>query len=335
MTTSTPQPSPVIRIGISGWIYVPWRGTFYPPDLAQKNELPYASAALSSIEINGTFYGLQKPKSYASWYAQTPASFVFSLKAPRYITHIKRLKDCTGPIANFLLSGPLRLNEKLGPILWQFPPSMKFDAPLFESFLALLPHTTKAAAQMLPLCDGKLKDTWDQIDHDRPLRHAVEIRHDSFVDEKFAAMLRRHNTALVCADTAGIWPMLHDTTADFIYCRLHGAEQLYASGYTEEALDQWAAKIHTWSHGGQAPGPHISPPDQTSAPRDVYVYFDNDVKVRSPFDAARLAHKLGLRSNPLPEPPFPTVTEEPRDYWPPVKNPAPRRHKKIDKRSLS
>ncbi len=292
-----------IRVGMSGWTYVPWRGTFYPKKLVQKNELAYASSVLPSIEINGTFYGLQQPKSYAAWYEQTPKGFVFSVKGPQYITHIKRLRDVEVPIANFLLSGPLRLNEKLGPILWQFPPTMQFQPELFEAFLAQLPHSTKEAAKLLKQCDARMKGrTWAEVDRDRPMRHAVEIRHDSFANDAFVRLLRKYRVALVVADTAGKWPMLHDVTADFVYARLHGVEELYASGYTEAALDEWAKKIRAWAKGGDAPGGNrVGPAAAKRAKRDVYVYFDNDVKVRSPFDAARLAVKLGLRKKPLDE----------------------------------
>jgi uncharacterized protein YecE (DUF72 family) len=309
-----------IRVGISGWTYAPWRGTFYPKKLAQKNELRYASAMLPSIEINGTFYGLQRPKSYAAWHDQTPADFVFSVKATRFITHILRLRDVKTPIANFLLSGVLRLNEKLGPILWQFPPSMQFNPELFETFLSLLPHTTKDAAKLVKHCDARMKGrTWTEVDRDRTLRHAVEIRHDSFATEAFIRLLRKYHVALVSADTAGKWPMLHDVTADFVYVRLHGAEELYASGYTEAALDDWATKIRSWAKGGDAPRTHrIGPPAMKRAKRDVYVYFDNDIKVRSPFDAARLAMKLGLRDAPLEEAGRVDTNEVPRAQWPAV-----------------
>jgi len=308
----------MIRVGISGWTYAPWRGIFYPKKLAQKNELPYASSVLSTIEINGTFYGLQRPKSFEKWYSLTPPGFVFSVKATRFITHIRRLREVETPIANFILSGLLRLNEKLGPILWQFPPSMKFDPELFEAFLAQLPHRTKEAGNLLKHCDARMKGrTWAEVDRDRPMRHAVEIRYESFANEKFVGLLRKYRTALVTADTAGKWPMLHDVTADFVYARLHGAEELYASGYTEAALDEWAAKIRAWSRGGYAPGDNRAGPEaQRRAKRDVYVYFDNDVKVRSPFDAARLATKLGLREEPLMEADDMPTTEVPRANWP-------------------
>ena len=223
------------------------------------------------------------------------------MKAPRYITHIRRLREIEAPSANFFLSGMLRLQEKLGPILWQFPPSFQFVADVFETFLAQLPHSTAEAAKLLNHCDARVKGrTWTVIDADRPLRHAVEIRHASFVTPVFTDLLRKYRAALVSADTAGNWPMLHDVTADFVYVRMHGAEELYASGYTEEALDAWAAKIRAWSNGGDAPGAaRTGPAAPKCAKRDMYVYFDNDAKVRSPVDAARLAVKLGLRDRPI------------------------------------
>jgi uncharacterized protein YecE (DUF72 family) len=310
-----------IRVGISGWTYAPWRGTFYPKKLPQKNELAYASAMLPSIEINGTFYALQRPKSFAAWYAHTPDNFVFSVKANRFITHIRRLREVETPIANFLMSGLLRLNEKLGPILWQFPPNLKFDADLFETFLAQLPHSTRESLELRKRCDARMKGrTWAEIDRDRPMRHAVEIRHDSFTTDAFIRLLRKHRVALVMADTAGKWPMMHDVTADFIYVRLHGAEELYASGYTEPALDEWAAKIRAWSRGRDAPDTHrIGPAASKRAKRDVFVYFDNDVKVRAPFDAARLAVKLGLRDRPMEEAEQAGTYEVPRPQWPGVR----------------
>jgi uncharacterized protein YecE (DUF72 family) len=307
-----------IRVGISGWTYVPWRGTFYPKNLPQKNELAYASAMLPSIEINGTFYALQRPKSYAAWHAQTPDDFVFSVKANRFITHIRRLRQVETPIANFLLSGLLRLNEKLGPILWQFPPNLKFDSELFETFLAQLPHSTRDSLKLRKRCDARMKGrTWAEIDRDRPMRHAVEIRHVSFATEKFIRLLRKHRVALVTADTAGKWPMLHDVTADFVYVRLHGAEELYASGYTEPALEEWAAKIRAWSRSSGVPNAHrIGPAAPKRDKRDVFVYFDNDVKVRAPFDAGRLAVKLGLRDRPLEEAGPAETNEVRRPQWP-------------------
>ena len=291
----------MIRIGISGWTYKPWRGTFYPNKWPQKNELRYAAEKFTSIEINGTFYSLQSPSSYAKWFEQTPADFVFSLKAPRFITHILRLRNAEAAIANFFLSGPLRLGEKLGPILWQFPPSFTFDPDKLETFLAALPRTTRAAANLLKQTDDHIKGRcWAEIDRDRPIRHAMEIRHQSFANETFVRLLRRHNIALVIADTAGKWPMLQDITADFLYVRLHGAEELYASGYTDAGLDMWSKKIRAWSQGRDTPAAsRLGPPAKKRAKRDVYIYFDNDAKVHAPFDAANLYPRVGLKQPAL------------------------------------
>jgi uncharacterized protein YecE (DUF72 family) len=290
-----------IRTGMSGWTYVPWRGVFYPKGLPQSRELEYASSRLTSIEINGTFYGLQRPTSYAAWHEQTPADFVFSIKGSRFITHIRRLRDIQTPLANFLLSGLLRLNEKLGPILWQFPPNFKYSPDLFEAFLEMLPHSTQDATKLVKHTDERMKGRlWAETDRDRPMRHAVEIRHQSFEVLEFVRLLRKHGVALVIADTAGKWPMLHDVTGDFVYVRLHGAEELYATGYSEAALNEWASKIRVWCKGGDAAGARrIGPAARKAAKRDVFVYFDNDVKVRAPFDAARLAEILGVCENRL------------------------------------
>jgi uncharacterized protein YecE (DUF72 family) len=288
---------PDIRIGISGWTYAPWRGTFYPDDLPQKRELEYASRQLNSIEINGSFYSLQTPKSYQAWYEATPGDFVFAIKGGRYITHLRRLRDIELPLANFLASGVLALREKLGPILWQFPPNFTFDPPRFEAFFELLPHDTEAAAALASQHDAKLRPrAWARTDRKRPLRHAIEVRHASFNDPAFIALLRRHRIALVVADTAGKWPFMEDVTGDFIYVRLHGDEQIYVSGYTDEALDHWAAKVKAWSGGREpADAKRVAPPVKRGrASRDVYAYFDNDLKVRSPEDAMGLARRLGL-----------------------------------------
>ncbi len=200
-------------------------------DLAQKNELPYAASKLPIIEINGTFYSLQRPSSFQQWYEQTPENFIFSVKGPRYITHMRRLKDVATPLANFLASGVLGLKEKLGPILWQFPPQQRFDEPRFATFFEMLPHDTQAAARIARKCDERMKNrSLLKIDKKRPLRHAVEIRHESFLDEAFITLLRKHNIALVVAETARKWPMTHDVTADFVYMRLHGDKELYRAG---------------------------------------------------------------------------------------------------------
>ncbi|WP_313054458.1 DUF72 domain-containing protein [Pseudomonas lopnurensis] len=289
-----------IHIGISGWRYAPWRGDFYPNGLAQKNELRFASRAVSSIEINGSFYALQTPERYADWYADTPDGFVFSVKAPRYVTHILRLRDVQKPIANFFASGLFQLREKLGPILWQFPPSFRFDPELFEAFLRLLPHDTAAALDVAKGCEARMEGRSHlAIDRKRRMRHAVEIRNPSFVDPAFVALLRQYRVALVVADTAGKWPYYEDLTSDFVYIRLHGAEELYTSGYTDQALDEWCRRIRLWSSGSQPEDARLitpsKPPPRRS--RAVYCYFDNDVKVRAPYDARQLLRRLGLDEN--------------------------------------
>jgi uncharacterized protein YecE (DUF72 family) len=285
---------PQIRIGISGWRYAPWRGIFYPSRLRQKDELDYASRQFPSIEINGTFYSLQRPHLIESWYADTPGNFVFALKGSRYITHMKRLDDVETALANFLASGILLLKEKLGPFLWQLPRNFAFDAARIDAFLALLPRDTDAAARIARRHDHRVDDrNWIGPQPNRKLRHAIEIRHESFADPAFVTLLRRHGVALVYADGFGL-PYFEDVTADFLYLRLHGAEELYASGYSSDALDGWAARIHAWSAGREPPDRKTISPLRPAkrAARDVYVYFDNDAKVRAPFDALGLAARL-------------------------------------------
>jgi uncharacterized protein YecE (DUF72 family) len=278
---------PEIRIGISGWRYPPWRGVFYPKGLAQRRELEYASRRLTSIEINGSFYSLQRPEHYLAWRAETPEGFLFSVKGPRFITHMKKLRGVETPVANFFANGLLALGDKLGPVLWQLPPNLGFDAARMDDFLSLLPRTTAEAARLAAGHDEKVEGkTWLTTDADRPLRHAVEVRHGSFETDAFLEILRRHVVGIVIADTAGKWPMIMDTTSDLAYVRLHGAEELYVSGYDDAALEVWADRIRGWHAAG----------------RDVVVYFDNDVKVRAPFDAIRLHQLLGLTP---PDPPDP------------------------------
>ncbi|MFK3969188.1 DUF72 domain-containing protein [Pseudomonas sp. NPDC087358] len=286
-----------IRIGISGWRYVPWRGDFYPKGLAQKNELKFASRAVNSIEINGSFYSLQSPDLYARWYADTPKDFVFSVKGPRYITHIKRLNDVAEPLANFFASGVFKLRDKLGPILWQFPPNFKFNPEKFEAFLQLLPHDGKAAKACAKQCAARLeKPGYLDIPARLRLRHAVEIRHESFAVPEFVALLRKYKVALVVADTAGKWPYLEDLSADFVYLRLHGAEELYASGYTPAALKRWGDRIDLWRQGTQPKDAHLTgaKPPRPRKSRDVYCYFDNDIKVHAPYDARKLLERFEL-----------------------------------------
>lgn len=284
-----------IRIGISGWRYAGWRGVFYPPELPQKHELAYASRALATIEINGSHYALQTPASYRSWYQATPPGFVFSVKAPRYVTHILRLKDERSfqAIINFFASGLFNLREKLGPILWQFPPSLRFDEARFDAFLRSLPADTEAAAALARRHDEHVRNVETAIDTPRRMRHAIEIRNDSFCDERFIALLRKYNAALVISDAVADWPYAEDMTADFTYMRLHGSEVLYGGEYTDAALDRWAQRVQTWGNGDEpADAKRIGKAAHKTGGRDVYCYFDNDQKVRAPFDAARLMNRL-------------------------------------------
>lgn len=283
-----------IRIGISGWRYKGWRGTFYPADLIQAKELEYASRHFNTIELNGSFYSLQRPDSFQRWYEETPDDFVFAIKGSRYVTHMLRLKEIEKPLANFFAQGLLRLGNKLGPILWQFPPNFTFDKERFEDFFALLPKTHSDASNLAQKHDDWLEGRcWLKAMTNRKLRHAVEIRNERFVNEEFIHLLRRYGIGLVVADTVE-WPLLMDVTADFVYCRLHGSEQLYASGYTPTALRQWAHRVVAWSRGEEVDDGRKA--SLKAAPkrkhRDVFVYFDNDAKVRAPFDAQQLRKEI-------------------------------------------
>lgn len=265
-------------VGTSGRRYPPWRATFYPRELVQRRELEHLSRRVSSIEINGSFYSLQRPASYRAWAAQTPDGFVFAVKGPRFVTHLKQLRDVRTPVADFLASGVLALGPKLGPLLWQLPPRLRYDRGRIEEFLALLPRSTTAAAALAAEHDERLDGrAYTETDVDRPLRHALEVRHSSFRDNGFVDLLRAHGAALVVADSAGTWPCFEEVTAGFVYVRLHGDTELYTSGYTPAALDAWAVKVRAWQARGL----------------DVFVYFDNDAKIHAPFDAIALAERLG------------------------------------------
>jgi uncharacterized protein YecE (DUF72 family) len=269
-----------VRIGTSGWRFPPWRGAFYPAGLPQRRELEYISRRLRSVEINGSFYSLQRPSSYQAWAAATPDDFEFAVKGSRFITHMKRLTDPEAVLANFFASGLLALGAKLGPILWQLPPNFGFDADRLEAFFAVLPRDTAAAAELGARHDERLSGdrVWLEVGTSRPIRHALEVRHASFRDDRLLPLLRAHDVALVASDNDGRWPYFEELTArDFTYLRLHGQGELYVSGYTDEALDGYAAKIDRWR-----------------GERDVYVYFDNDVKMRAPVDGRALASRLGV-----------------------------------------
>jgi len=273
----------LIRIGISGWRYDPWRKVFYPEGLPQRRELEFCGRHFPTVEINGSFYSLQRPEYYEQWYDETPEGFLFAVKGSRYITHMLRLTNIEKPLANFFASGILNLRDKLGPFLWQFPPMFRFKPERLDAFFRLLPRDTEQALALARRRDARMIGRSRlAIDAKRKLRHAVEIRHPSFMTSEFVRLLRRHDIGLVVADTAGKWPKMFHVTADFVYVRLHGDIKIYTSGYSERALASWARRIRQWHRDG----------------RDVYVYFDNDVKVKAPFDALNLMAKLGLSWQP-------------------------------------
>lgn len=327
-------PAGEIRIGISGWRYPPWRGTFYPPGLPQRRELEYASRQVATIEINGSFYSLQRPEHYARWHDETPDGFVFSVKGPRFITHMLKLRESDQALANFFASGIANLREKLGPILWQLPPMLRFDRERLGHFLASLPRDTDQASALARRRNEKVKGRARlAFGAPRALRHALEVRHETFVDDAFVDLLRVQRVALVVADTAGKWPYAEDVTADFVYVRLHGDKKLYVSGYRSAALVRWRDRLTAWSEGRQ---PRNAQCISRSKPipcagRDVFCYFDNDVKVKAPRDARSLTRKLQSRGGHVVLPTTETspgdpsrreraddARERPRASWPPV-----------------
>ena len=261
----------MIKVGIGGWTFEPWRGTFYPEKLPQARELSFASRAVTSIEINGTFYGSQKPESFRRWAAETPDDFIFSLKGPRFATNRRVLAEAGPSIERFLTSGVTELGKKLGPILWQMAPTKKFDEEDFAAFLALLPEKQ----------DG------------RPLRHAVEVRHESFRNPRFIALLRAAGAALVFAESEK-YPAIADLTADFVYARLQNAKETVATGYSKAAIADWAEICRTWE-GGTDPKdlPHADTPLKKGARRDVFAYMINGAKIRAPSAAKALIDVLG------------------------------------------
>lgn len=269
------------RIGISGWQYRVWRGTFYPEDLPQRSQLAYVSGKFDTLELNGSFYSLKKPADYLKWREQTGKDFLFAIKGGRFISHMKRLLDVQVPLANFFASGVLGLAAKLGPILWQFPATMKFDERRFSEFLRLLPDTTRKAAQLAKKHDQRVASPWSESVSDQPIRYALEVRNDSFNTPRFFELLRDKDAALVVSDNPGKWPILTHRTASFIYLRFHGSKQLYSSGYSKRELEAWCRYIAS---------------EQADGITDAYVYFDNDAKVRAPRDALllkRLVAKVG------------------------------------------
>jgi len=278
-------------IGVSGWTYPGWRGgVFYPEKHPQKRELEYASGRFTSIEINGTFYSLQKPASFQAWYDQTPEGFRFSVKAGQFMTHVRRLKDIEGPLAFFLASGLFRLGEKLGPILWQFPPNVMLKDDRFHRFLDLLPKSTREATRLLARHKDRLRYP-EEAEPPRhlPLRHAFELRHKSFFDPKFFDLLRAHGVALVLAHGAEKAPYAEELTADFIYARLHGEGKRYAKGYPPVELQAWADRIRAWLKGG----------------RDSHVYFSTEAKAHAPACALRLLALLSVEARRKQDDPLP------------------------------
>lgn len=291
-----------VRVGISGWTYAGWRGAFYPKGLPRRQELAFVASRLNSVEVNGSFYALQRPDSYRAWAEQTPPDFVFAVKGGRFITHMRKLAGVESALANFFASGVLALGPKLGPVLWQLPPTLGYDPERLAAFFRLLPRTTTAAAELARGHEERLAGrAWPRTDAERPLRHVLEVRHASYATAQFVTLLREHDVGLVVADTAGRWPLLGDVTSDVVYVRLHGDEELYVSGYDDAALDAWAARVRAWAAGETPADPPTvggPPPPAGRTGRDVYVYFDNDVKVRAPYDAMGLAARLGVAPSP-------------------------------------
>lgn len=287
MSSVTPSPpAGRVRVGISGWRYAGWRGDFYPRGLAQRRELEYVGQRMTTAELNGSFYSLQRPSSYQRWRSEVPDSFVFAVKGSRYVTHMLRLRGVETALANFFASGVLALGPQLGPVLWQLPEREEFDPGVLAEFLAVLPRTMGEALALAERHDARLDGrAWLRIDDDRPIRHALEPRSAGFGSDAAVALLRAHDTALVVADTAGRFPHFNEvTTGDHVYVRLHGATDLYASGYTDAELDEWADRIRGWADGTAA---------SDGRPRDVWVYFDNDARGRAPHDAVALAARFG------------------------------------------
>lgn len=282
-----------IRIGLSGWNYAGWRGRFYPSGLPRRRELEYAASSFDTLEINGTFYRLTTPGATRNWYAAAPPDFVYAVKGSRFITHNKKLAGIEGPLANFLAAGILELGDKLGPILWQLSANLRFDPERLDRFLSFLPTDTGQAAELARSHDERVEVPGFGPDAVLPLRHALEVRHESFLNDELVALLRRHGVALAFSHSS-VWPYVEELTAPFVYLRLHGPGQLYDSPYGRAGLAQWAERIRVW-HRGHEPDDAsritgLSPP---AAPgRDVYVYFDNDGHAYAPREAAILRRRV-------------------------------------------
>ena len=270
-------------IGISGYDYASWRGSFYPPDVPRRSWLAFASRIFNSIELNGTFYSLKSPATFERWASEVPdTDFVFAIKGGRFITHNLKLRNCTTALGNFFASGILALGRRTGPFLWQLPASYRFDAERLDSFMAMLPRTSSDAEAVAREHDHRLR-RGALLDAAQPVafRHAFEVRHPSYFCPEFYDILRARDCGFVIADTAGKFAYAEEVTADFVYVRLHGSSALYASDYTDEELEVWAAKTKRWMHGRNG--------------CDVYVYFDNDAKVHAPHNAMQLADLVASR----------------------------------------
>jgi uncharacterized protein YecE (DUF72 family) len=260
----------IIRVGIGGWTYEPWRGTFYPDGLAHKRELEFASRKLNSIEINGTFYRSQSPATFARWHDETPEGFVFSLKAPRVATTRRALSEAGESIERFFRSGVLELKDKLGPVNWQLMPTKRLDLEDFAGFLKLLPKSVEG----------------------RALRHAVEVRHDSFRCSDFVALAREHGCAIVLAGDSE-HPQIADLTAPFVYARIMGTSEGAEAGYSKSELDRWAKRARAWAAGGVPDGlDPLTPGSPDAKSRDVYLYVIGGHKVRNPAAAVALIERL-------------------------------------------
>ncbi len=281
-----------IRLGTAGWVYEPWRDNFYPKGLKQKDELAYSAARLGNIEINATFYSHQKAASFQNWAGATPENFVFSVKGHQLITHIKRLKDVEIPLANFFASGVLALGDKLGPFCWQLPGNAKYDAERVESFLALLPHTPEALLALAGKSEGLKNEPYLDLAGVTKIRHAIEVRHESFATPQFIEQLRAHNVALVVADTAE-WAYI-DQTADFAYARLQGAPGF--EGYTADERALRGEWLRAWAEGRPVTdGPYVTGPEASPPPRDVHAFFVSTDKDNAPHNARAVMAQLGLK----------------------------------------
>jgi uncharacterized protein YecE (DUF72 family) len=284
-----------IRVGLSGWAYPEMRGEFYPRGLPHKEELAFASRQFNSIEINGSFYSLLRPHNYEHYQRVTPRNFRFMVKGSRFITHMKSLREVEVPLANFFASGVLMLREKLDGVLWQLPARRRFDAGRIEAFLRLLPRDTEAASSLARRHDERVAGrSWTRTDKPRRIRHAIEVRNESFFVPEFARIARDTGTAIAVSDAAD-WPLVEEVTTDFVYVRLHGKPNTYASAYGRAALARWAERIRAWNDGREpAEAKRISSLPVPHRKRDVYVYLDNDSLGHAPADARMLARLLGL-----------------------------------------